>query len=435
MHVWLVTIGEPLPIDRGNDRLLRTGLLAGLLAAKGHHATWWTSTFDHIRKTHRVRSDGSVSVNERLTIRLLHSVGYRKNVSAARVVDHWGLARKFAKLSRAEAKPDIVLCSLPPLELSLVATRYGKERAVPVVLDIRDLWPDTFLELFPGWGRGLARAGLIPMFAAVRSACAGATAITGVTPAFVRWGLTYANRAPTPLDQDFPPGYQAVQPAQNELEAARERWREYSVDPQQFNICFFGAISRQFELDTVLEAARKLDGPRSSFRFFLCGDGDRLEYYRQKARDCKNVVFPGWVNRAEIWSLMRMSSVGLAPYLSSSSFAMSIPNKPVEYLSAGLPIVSSLQGVLKELLATHGCGLTYANGNSEELSALLRQLHSTPAALQTMSENASKVYEAKFVAEKVYSRMTDYLESVNLEARRKISSLGREQLITPAAGA
>ena len=43
MIVWLVTVGEPLPTDPGSPRLLRAGILAGLLAEKGHVVHWWSS--------------------------------------------------------------------------------------------------------------------------------------------------------------------------------------------------------------------------------------------------------------------------------------------------------------------------------------------------------------------------------------------------------
>ena len=36
MRVWLVTIGEPLPIDGTNERLCRTGILANMLVKRGH---------------------------------------------------------------------------------------------------------------------------------------------------------------------------------------------------------------------------------------------------------------------------------------------------------------------------------------------------------------------------------------------------------------
>src|SRR5688572_12390199 len=52
IKVWLVTAGEPLPLGKQEQRLLRAGLLARYLVAAGHEVTWWTSTFDHTSKLH-----------------------------------------------------------------------------------------------------------------------------------------------------------------------------------------------------------------------------------------------------------------------------------------------------------------------------------------------------------------------------------------------
>jgi len=110
--------------------------------------------------------------------------------------------------------------------------------------------------------------------------------------------------------------------------------------------------------------------------------------------------------------LMRMSSVGLAPYRSSKDFMASIPNKSIEYLSAGLPILSSLKGTLKELLSTNDCGITYENGDAEDLVSILVNLYDHPELIRKMSENAYALYKEKFIAEKVYNNMISHLELV-----------------------
>lgn len=403
-----------MPTDGAHVRLLRTGTLASILVARGHEVVWWTSTFDHARKRARFNADTLIDISNRFRINLLHSVPYRKNVSVSRIVNHCGVARKFLRLAGSDPKPDLILCSLPTLELSSAATEYGKERCIPVVLDVRDLWPDLFVESVPVWGQRIVRLLLYPMFAAVRSACSKAAAITGVTPAFVDWGVSYANRPRTHLDRDFPLGYSNKVPSKEAIMEAERFWEKQGVtkSKHEFITCFFGTMGRQFELETAIEGARRLKLQNRPFRFILCGSGENLAFYKRLANGCENVVFPGWVGAAEIWTLMRMSSVGLAPYRSSSNFINNLPNKPIEYLSAGLPIVSSLKGILKDLLSNYDCGVSYENGNGERLASALSCLYDQPERLRTLSENARALYQEKFVAEKVYGEMSDYLEEV-----------------------
>src|ERR1700682_190359 len=156
MLFWLTTVGEQLPIDPGDSRLMRTGTLARFLCQAGHRVVWWTSTFNHVHKYHRFDSDRSVPVDTNLTIKLLHGIGYKRHVSLRRLIDHGIVARKFSTIARREARPDLIVASMPTLELAAAACAFGTRVGTPVVLDIRDLWPDAFTELLPTLLRPLA---------------------------------------------------------------------------------------------------------------------------------------------------------------------------------------------------------------------------------------------------------------------------------------
>ncbi len=49
MNIWLIQIGEPLPLEAG-VRKMRTALLADKLLERGHSVYWWASAFEHQRK-------------------------------------------------------------------------------------------------------------------------------------------------------------------------------------------------------------------------------------------------------------------------------------------------------------------------------------------------------------------------------------------------
>src|ERR1022692_5212730 len=178
MTIWLVKIGEPVPIaPNARDRVHRTGNLGRFLSAHGHHVIWWTSTFDHYRKEHICdEDDKTISLGDRFTVRLLRGCGYSRNIGFARMLDHALVARRFARAIKHEPRPDIILCALPTVELCLACIEYGRSTLVPVVLDMRDMWPDIFLEPVPPLLRAPARLVLQPFFRKARNACAQATA-------------------------------------------------------------------------------------------------------------------------------------------------------------------------------------------------------------------------------------------------------------------
>ena len=150
MRIWLIQDGEPLRgIDAGT-RDWRCGLLSRALAARGHEVLWWASTFDHAQKKHRYKEPCTVEITSGVKIRLLHGPGYGSNKSLKHFLHQRAIARAFAQDTEDFSVPDIIVCSMPLPELAEQAIIYGQKYHVPVVIDVRDQWPDIYLTMFPG---------------------------------------------------------------------------------------------------------------------------------------------------------------------------------------------------------------------------------------------------------------------------------------------
>ena len=428
MRIWIVTVGEPLPSDGPDQRLHRSGLLAEVLVSRGHEVLWWSSTFDHARKRFRGGRESGFAVPGGARIRLLHGPAYRRNVSVSRLVNHHAIGRRFREQAPSEARPDLILASWPTIELARESIAYGRASGVPVVLDVRDLWPDIFVELAPPRARDLARLAVSGMTRAAGQAFGDATAITGVTPAFVAWGLHHAGRPASEADRAFPLGYSDRIPDTRAIAKASTFWDGMSVGRDgEFVAAFVGTMGLQkLDMAPLVAAARAFRG--ENVQFVLCGDGDGLAAFRAMAAGLDNVVFPGHVGWAEIWTLLRRASVGLAPYGRSLNYTNNLPNKPIEYLSAGLPILSSLDGTLRALLSRHGCGLTY--DTADELISTLSTLRAEPRRREAMSVAALALFRAEFVAENVYGEMADHLESFASGRPRRMAISPHEKAVT-----
>ena len=102
--------------------------------------------------------------------------------------------------------------------------------------------------------------------------------------------------------------------------------------------------------------------------------------------------------------------MGIMPYNSTHDYLRNIPNKPVEYLSAGLPILSSIAGVTGDLIEKNNCGYVY---NSEkELEDILLKLLNNPEELKILAKNAQDTFDNTFHADKVYPKLVQHLEYV-----------------------
>ena len=429
MNIWLIKAGEPLPTGVGQPRLFRTGLLAAALCQRGHGVTWWTSCFDHFSKTFLFDRDESVDISERYRIELLHSAGYKRNVSLSRMIDQYAVARAFSRKSASRAAPDIIVCSYPTIDLSLAAVTYGKKNSVPVVLDTRDLWPEIFAGYLPKAVRWMARPALAVLDRRARMAFRGATAITGHTDDFVRFGLEKAGREGDAYDRSFPFGYTAKDPGDSEVWAAEAYWDSLGVEGgvQRPRFCFIGAFAahRCLDIETVIEASRILIREGADHQVILCGEGPRREGCIRMAAGAPQLLFPGFIDYPKIWTLMRRCLAGILPYRPSEDTSKSIPNKSVEYLAGGLPVVSGLtEGPFHRILTAEGVGVEYECGNPRSCADALKSLLKNAPMRDQMEQRARALFAERFVAERVYGEMAEHIEEIAKSYGRRGSGTG-----------
>lgn len=420
MRVWVVASGEPVPSRTQHVRLLRAGNLSACLRRSGHDVTWWTSSFDHIQKQQLTPQQAAELAGDH-GVRLLPSPGYRKNLGLARLWDHAVLGWRFWREAlRNQPRPDVIWCSYPPIETALAAVMVGRRLGVPVVLDVRDLWPDVFLDVLPSWAQAPGRLVLAPYFLASRHALASASGLVGVSQSYLEWGLRRAGRAGSAMDRHFPMGYPDFQIPDDAMRDARAYWQGLGVDAGKFNVCFFGTLGRQFDIDTVVQAATRLQAQGEGIRFILCGQGSALEALRVQTRVLPNVLFPGHVDASRIKALMELSVLGLAPYHDTENFQLNIPNKIFEYAAGGLPVLSSVDGEVGRFLREHAIGQVYRAGDAVSLVQSLVTLTQQRPALREQGHRARAVFSAQFDARTISGRIETYLQQL-IEAYRSSS--------------
>lgn len=413
--------GEALPTDGKNIRLRRAATLANLGASRAHDVTWWTSTFHHQKKQQRANTDISIMTEDGVRIEMLYAPAYQRNVSVGRLINHRILGKRLASRLHAENPPDVILCAWPTIETSVVCTDYARAKGVPVIIDVRDLWPDIFVDLAPFAVRNLMKLALYPLRKSAKYVFRNCTGIVGISPGYLTWALGYANRPRKALDAIFPLGYEKPKPADGDVALARRELADVGVDAAK-KICWFvGVFGTTYDLATVIRAAALMqERGRDDIQFVLSGYGEKDSELRTMASGLSNVVFTGWVDGAKISVLGELSAVGLAAY--EQSAPQGLPNKLYEYMAFGLPIVCSLEGEAEDFVVGNHCGLKYEGGSPESLvSALLSLVDNRQLCLE-FRNNGRRLYEADLSSEKVYAAMMDYLEAAVSANRQRTTT-------------
>lgn len=413
LKIWLIRASEALPIDK-TGKLMRTGLLAEYLAEVGHEVLWWTSTYKHGEKKYRCNEQRVIDVNVHEKLILLHSPkAYKKNISFSRIKYYKKLAKEFSKNCETYAVPDIIICSYPTAEFAKVAECYGKKHNVPVILDVRDLWPDIFERAFPKGIRWLSVILLLPLKIQAGYVFRNAFGITGVTPAMVDWGVQYACREKNSYDRCIHIGCNRKLMSEKAYNEAFQYWLEKGIVKSTWNVCFIGTLSsNSLDLVTVIKAIKKLSFDYPEIRLIVCGAGDAENDLKEVAGKSKNIVFAGWLGEDKMRSLMRISSCGIYCYKNTVDFMGAFGNKIIQYMSEGLPIISSLHGYSESYIQQYDMGIFYEEGDIESCMEAIRTLYLEEGYRKKIGRNSLRRFEIDFEARIVNCHFMKLIEDV-----------------------
>lgn len=406
-NIWYTKVGDPVPTSSTPKRILRSGMLVRELSRRGHSVRWWSSTFDHFSKRHIAASETVISPWPNLEIELLHTPGYKRNVSLARLRDHRELAARFRERANSITAPDLVWASFPTIELCYEAVVFAAQHGIPVIVDIRDLWPDIFVRALPAPMRPLARLAMLSLERSTRRALSGATRLVATSESYLQWGCERARRPRRETDAVFPLGYEQKTIPESDLAAALEFLRSRGVDPGKTIVWYVGGFGWSYDLAPVIAAARMLaEEGDTSLQFVLSGSGGKEEALKSSTKGLGNVVFTGWLDAAGLAAMMRLAALGLAAYADTA--AQSLPNKIFEYMSGGVPILSSLRGECADFLSAHQCGETYAS--AAEFMEHIDAFRAHGRRWAEMGAKGRAVFLKEYDSAVIYPRMADYAE-------------------------
>ena len=406
MKLWIISVGEPLPIDSDNVRLRRMGNLAMYASSQGIDVEWFSVSFDHYGKKQRCQIDKDYKINEKFLLHIVYVNGYKKNISLERIIHHHRAGKNIYRKMNELEKPDIILASMEPLEVSKSAVIYSKKNNIPCIIDVRDLWPEIYYDVIPKYLHCILDIYVKLCSRMLSYTMKNCTSIIGLSEGFLNYGLKYAKRSRSECDSVFPIAYPNYD-YNNYKDQLENIWSKYGITKKDFIVTFLGNFGDQFEFDEIIETARELKD-YSDIKFILCGTGKRMEEIKSKVKN--NVIIPGWIEKKEILSLLSNSKVGIAPYINSMNYRLNTPNKFGEYLSAGLPILVSVSGEMENLLIKNECGYYYSN--AKVLKEKILEYYKSEDKQKKHSFNARKLYEKMFDGNKINKELINYVYKI-----------------------
>ncbi|MCF0072437.1 glycosyltransferase family 4 protein [Dyadobacter sp. CY261] len=385
--------------------------MARIWVAEGHSVTVITGDVHYMQEKSGTKPARRFVVSQNKdnvrVIRCRVSRGYHRN-SLGRF---WGyisfaLAAVFAGFRFAAANYRYIIVSSPPLFTGIPGFVLAKWKRIPLVLEIRDLWPESAIEMGVLQNKWLIRLSYWFEKLLFRHA----RLINVLTPAFREKLISDKCVEPDklvliPNAADFHWGERALHNAR--LCMLREK---HGLNGK-FVVIYVGAHGLANDLIQLIEAAALLADTEA--HFLLIGDGmqKKMLVKEVEGRSLTNVSFLDTIPKEKIFEYIVMADIGVAVLKKTEVFKTVYSNKTFDYFSCRKPVLMAIDGVSRELVEQSDAGLFVEPENPTDLAGKVRFYMQNQELVRKQGENGYRFARTHFDREELARKFLKALEN------------------------
>jgi len=277
-----------------------------------------------------------------------------------------------------KSQPDVIVGSSLHLFGTLAAFWFAKKQRTPFVLEIRDLWPQTLIDMgMSKWHPFVLLQGWIEKYLYQR-----ANNIITLLPQshlyIEKFGVDPKMITYIPNGVDL------------ERFKRTEKKNYPGFDMTHFYVVYTGSIGKANNIETLIESAQQLSD-FNKIRFIIAGDGPLRKSLEKRSMEygLSNVVFLGSVPKNDIINILKSADCLIFPLKDTPVFRFGISsNKLFDYMGAKKPIIFASNSINNPIKDSGG-GLTVPPEDSQALAkAILKIFNMKSSEREIMSENA-----------------------------------------------
>lgn len=301
-------------------------------------------------------------------------------------------------------RPDVVIATSPQLLCAAAGLLLAKRFNAPLVMEVRDLWPESLVAVGASATRSTLVQGLERLARWLyRSAARIVTVTEAQRQAIAACGIP-SDRVftiPNGVDDEFVARADAAaQPTGNE-----------------FVVTYIGTLGMAHHLETLLDAAHLLRND-ASVRFQIVGEGARREALEERARQLQlgNVTFTGEQPRESVPGWIAGSHACAVLLRRTDVFLTVVPSKMLEIMAAGCPLILGVGGEAKALMERAGAGIAIEPENAMELAGAILRLRHEPETRRMFAANGRRFVEREFRREALAQKYLGVLRGLHAPA-------------------
>ena len=304
-------------------------------------------------------------------------------------------------------KPDIVYCAVPPIASAFVAASFCRTFEVPFVIDLQDLWPESFSIALGN--TKLSGVLLYPMKFLVNRVYKQADGIIAVSKTYVNRAKMNNNKATQICSIYLGTDGRVVNEILKTIDIKKA--------DEEFWVGYIGNLGQSYDFIHVFQALDILRNQGiENIRFVIVGDGDRRDEIQDMAKKhFTNTLITGYLPYSEMFGYVKGFDIALNPIIAGAS--NSVVNKVGDYAAAGIPVVNTQDNEeYRSLLADYNAGVSTNPEDSEDIAKKILLLYSRHDLVVEMGRNNRRLFEEHFDRNVTYGRIVDCIKHFDATA-------------------
>lgn len=410
MRIWLFNPYGPLPDEGWREYSYVT--IGSALAAAGHEVTWWTSNFSHHFKTFRSHGWEDRHLPSGLKVRLVPTPGYQRNIGPGRFWRDWVFGRRAYRRALAAERPDVVFTSEPATMGGYAGVRLAARTGAALIYDQMDLWPELMVQSLPTRLQLVGQVLFRPIYRMRRSMFRNLDGAMALARPYL------ASITDEVSDRTLPSlvVYNGIDVAafRTAMQVPLPAHLAERLDHPGLKAIFAGSLGPSYDIGPMIGVARLLAEAGDDTTIFIAGDGPERPRVEEAALRCPNLVYLGKLPPDLLPGVYGRCDIGLSCYSAASNVEMC--DKFYDYTAAGLVVVNSLKGEVRDWIEGEGLGLQYDAGNAASLAQALAAIKADPARSACWRASSWRI-GMEFDKYVQHSRLPAWVEAVVLSRR------------------
>lgn len=301
-------------------------------------------------------------------------------------------------------KHDVIIATSPQFFTLISAYLISILRRTPLVVEIRDLWPESVVAL----GSVKKSNFLIKfLYKIAHYIYKKSSLIIVVTNSFKDHLYKIG------IDRDkiivVKNGFNFDRTLLSNI-SVKEIEDKYNIRSDQFVVSYIGTIGMSHGVDIVIRSAEKA----KDIIFIVVGEGAEKENLISISKDksLKNVRFIDNVDWQEIVNINQLVSANLIHLKDLDIFKTVIPSKIFESMALKKPILAGLNGESLEIIKESKSGVRVLSEDEDSLIDKIRYFQRNPQSLITLSDNGNSFVKKNHNRKKLAQKMIKSIESI-----------------------